>query len=129
MTRIDPHARNVGVAFGTLLASTTTLLCCVLPAVMVSVGAGAALVGLVSAFPQLVWLSAHKLLLFIVAGVLLAGSGAMLWHARRLPCPVDPVAARSCTRLRRMSAVLFSMSLIAYAIGALFAFVLPAILR
>ncbi len=129
MTRNDPHARNVGVAFGTLLASTTTLLCCVLPAVMVSVGAGAALVGLVSAFPQLVWLSAHKLLLFIVAGVLLAGSGAMLWHARRLPCPVDPVAARSCTRLRRMSAVLFSMSLIAYAIGALFAFVLPAILR
>ena len=129
MTRIDPHARNVGVVFGTLLASTTTLLCCVLPAVMVSVGAGAALVGLVSAFPQLVWLSAHKLLLFIVAGVLLAGSGAMLWHARRLPCPVDPVAARSCTRLRRMSAVLFSMSLIAYAIGALFAFVLPAILR
>ena len=129
MTRIDPHARNVGVAFGTLLASTTTLLCCVLPAVMVSVGAGAALVGLVSAFPQLVWLSAHKLLLFIVAGLLLAGSGALLWHARRLPCPVDPVAARSCTRLRRISAALYFMSLIAYAVGALFAFVLPAILR
>ena len=129
MTRIDPHARNVGVAFGTLLASTTTLLCCVLPAVMVSVGAGAALVGLVSAFPQLVWLSAHKLLLFIVAGLLLAGSGALLWHARRLPCPVDPVAARSCTRLRRISAALYFMSLIAYAVGALFAFVLPAMLR
>ena len=129
MTRIDPHARNVGVAFGTLLASTTTLLCCVLPAVMVSVGAGAALVGLVSAFPQLVWLSEHKLLLFIVAGVLLVGSGAMLWHARRLPCPIDPVAARSCTRLRRMSAVLFFVSLFAYVIGALFAFVLPVILR
>jgi hypothetical protein len=129
MTRIDPHARNVGVAFGTLLASTTTLLCCVLPAVMVSVGAGAALVGLVSAFPQLVWLSAHKLLLFIVAGLLLAGSGALLWHARRLACPADSVAARSCTRLRRISAALYFMSLIAYAVGALFAFVLPAMLR
>jgi hypothetical protein len=126
MTPIDPHARNVGVAFGTLLASTTTLLCCVLPAVMVSVGAGAALVGLVSAFPQLVWLSEHKLLLFVVAAVLLAGSGAMLWHARRLPCPVDPAAARSCTRLRRISAVLYLLSLITYVIGALFAFVLPA---
>ncbi len=126
MTPIDPHARNVGVAFGTLLASTTTLLCCVLPAVMVSVGAGAALVGLVSAFPQLVWLSEHKLLLFVVAAVLLAGSGAMLWHARRLPCPVDPAAARSCTRLRRISAVLYILSLITYVIGALFAFVLPA---
>lgn len=129
MTRIDPHARNVGVAFGTLLASTTTLLCCVLPAVMVSLGAGAALVGLVSAFPQLVWLSEHKLLLFSVAGVLLAFSGAMLWHARRLPCPIDPVAARSCTRLRRIGAVLYFVSLIAYAIGATFAFVLPEIMR
>jgi len=122
---VDPHARNVGVAFGTLLASTTTLLCCVLPAVMVAVGAGAALVGLVSAFPQLVWLSAHKLLLFVVAGVLLAGSGVLLWHARRLPCPVDPAAARSCTRLRRISAVLYAISLVAYLVGALFAFVLP----
>lgn len=129
MTRIDPHARNVGVAFGTLLASTTTLLCCVLPAVMVSLGAGAALVGLVSAFPQLVWLSEHKLLLFSVAGVLLACSGAMLWHARRLPCPIDPVAARSCTRLRRISATLYFVSLIAYAFGATFAFVLPEIMR
>lgn len=125
---MDPHSRNVGVAFGTLLASTTTLLCCVLPAVMVSVGAGAALVGLVSAFPQLVWLSEHKLLLFVIAGVLLAGSGALLWHARRLPCPVEPAAARSCTRLRRISAALYFLSLITYAIGALFAFVLPALM-
>ena len=47
---IDPHQRNVGVAFGTLLASSATLVCCVLPAVLVSLGAGAVLVGLVSAF-------------------------------------------------------------------------------
>lgn len=129
MSSIDPHARNVGVAFGTLLASTATLLCCVLPAVMVAVGAGAALVGLVSAFPQLVWLSEHKLLLFAVAGVLLAGSGALLWRARRLPCPIDPAAARSCTRLRRISAVLYLISLVAYLVGALFAFVLPWLMR
>ena len=129
MTGIDPHARNVGVAFGTLLASTTTLLCCVLPAVMVSLGAGAALVGLVSAFPQLVWLSENKLPLFLVAGLLLAASGALLWRARRLPCPVDPAAARSCTRLRRISAGLYGLSLIAYLLGGTFAFILPALMR
>jgi hypothetical protein len=125
---MDPHARNVGMAFGTLLASTTTLLCCVLPAVMVSLGAGAALVGLVSAFPQLVWLSEHKLALFLIAGVLLAGSGVLLWRARRLPCPVDPAAARSCTLLRRISSVLYLVSLVAYVIGTLFAFVLPVLM-
>ncbi|HUQ10624.1 MAG TPA: hypothetical protein VM146_09940 [Steroidobacteraceae bacterium] len=125
---MDPHSRNVGVAFGTLVASSATLVCCVLPAVMVSLGAGAALVGLVSTFPQLVWLSEHKLLLFVTAGVLLAGSGAMIWRARRLPCPVDPVAARSCTRLRKISAWLYGVSLVAYALGTTFAFVLPRLM-
>jgi hypothetical protein len=124
---MDPHARNVGVAFGTLLASTTTLLCCVLPAVLVSVGAGAVVVGLVSTFPQLVWLSEHKALVFTAAAALLAASGFMIWHARSLPCPVDPVAARSCTRLRRISAWLYAVSLLAFLAGAVFAFVLPAL--
>ena len=122
---IDPHQRNVGVAFGTLLASSATLVCCVLPAVLVSLGAGAVLVGLVSAFPQLVWLSEHKGLVFGIAGVLLLAAGAMLWHARSLPCPVDPVAARSCTRLRRVSAVLYWFALGSYVLGGTFAFVLP----
>ena len=119
---IDPHRRNVGVAFGTLLASTATLVCCVLPAVLVSLGAGAVLVGLVSAFPQLVWLSENKGWVFGIAGVLLAASGAMLWHARRLPCPVDPAAARSCMRLRRISHTLYFIAVGSYLLGALFAF-------
>jgi hypothetical protein len=121
---IDPLRRNVGFALGTLLASTATLVCCVLPAVLVSLGAGAVLVGLVSSFPQLVWLSEHKVGVFAVAGVLLAASGLMIWRARSLPCPVDPVAARSCVRLRKISAVLYGVSLVLVAVGALFAFVL-----
>ena len=110
------------MAFGTLLASSATLVCCVLPAVLVSLGAGAALVGLVSAFPQLVWLSEHKGWVFGIAGVLLAASGAMLWHARRLPCPVDPAAARSCMRLRRISHTLYFVAVGCCLLGALFAF-------
>jgi hypothetical protein len=122
---IDPHRRNVGVAFGSLLASSATLVCCVLPAVLVSLGAGAALVGLVSAFPQLVWLSEHKSWVFGIAGLLLVASGVMLWHARRLPCPADPAAARSCTRLRRISAVLYAIAAGSFLLGGAFAFVFP----
>jgi hypothetical protein len=126
---MDPHARNVGVAFGALLASGATLVCCVIPAVLVSLGAGAVLVGLVSEFPQLVWLSEHKAGVFGAAGLLLAISGVMMWRARRLPCPIDPVAARSCTRLRRLSAVLYGVSAVAFVAGAMFAFVLPRLWR
>jgi hypothetical protein len=124
---IDPLKRNVGFAFGTLLASTATLVCCVLPAVLVSVGAGAVLVGLVSSFPQLVWLSEHKLAVFAIAGALLAVSGLMIWRTRRLPCPADPAAARACTRLRKLSAGLYVFSLASFVAGATFAFVLPAL--
>jgi len=46
-----PFARNAGLAAGALLASSATLVCCVLPAVLVALGAGAALAGLVTVAP------------------------------------------------------------------------------
>lgn len=121
----DEHRRNVGVAALTLLASSGTLVCCVLPAVLVSVGAGAALVGLVSAVPQLIWLSEHKAVVFGVAGTLALVAGVLLWNARRLPCPTDPKAARTCQRLRRASHWLYAVAAVSYLAGAAFAFGLP----
>jgi hypothetical protein len=121
------HNRNVGLAATALLASSATLVCCVLPALLVSLGAGAALVGLVSAVPQLIWLSEHKALVFGVAAALLLLSGVTLWNARRLPCPSDPQLARSCTRLRSISNRVWAVAAVAYAAAAIFAFLLPAI--
>lgn len=124
---MNPFRRNIGVAGAALLASSATLVCCVLPAVLVSLGAGAVLVGLLSSFPQLIWLSEHKLLVFGVAGVSLLISGTLLWNARRLACPVEPLAARACTRLRNASHWLYGVAIVAYLAGVTYAFVLPAI--
>jgi hypothetical protein len=118
--------RNIGLAIGALLASSATLICCVLPAVLVAIGAGAALVGLVTAVPQLIWLSEHKPLVFGVAGALLTISGTALWISRRAPCPTDPDLARSCKRLRRISAVIYTLALISFTVGVAFAFVFAA---
>ena len=120
-----PLRRNVGVALLTLLASSGTLVCCVLPAVMVALGAGAALAGLVTAVPQLIWLSEHKAGVFGLAFAMLGLSGVLLWRARRLPCPTEPGLARSCMRLRRFSAALWCSALALTTLGATFAFVLP----
>jgi hypothetical protein len=120
-----PLRRTFGASLLTLVLGSGTLVCCVLPAVMVSLGAGAALAGLVTAMPQLVWLSTHKALVFGAAGVMLVVSGLMLRHAARLPCPVDPRAARTCTQLRRWSRWSWIVAAIATATGAWFAFVLP----
>jgi hypothetical protein len=110
-----------------LFASSGTLVCCVLPAVMVALGAGATLAGLVSAMSQLVWLSEHKTLVFGIAAVALIVAGAAIRHSRSLPCPVEAAAARACMRLRRWSAWLYALALFAFCVGALFALVLPAL--
>jgi hypothetical protein len=122
-----PLERNVGFAFVALLASSGTLVCCALPAVMVALGAGAALAGIVSSVPQLVWLSEHKALVFGIAAVALAVAGIALARGRRLPCPADPAAARACIRLRRFSGALYLVALLAFAVGCFFAFLLPAV--
>ena len=120
-----PLRRNLGVAVLTLLASSGTLICCVLPAVMVAIGAGAALAGLVTAVPQLIWMSEHKGLVFGLAFVMLTLSGVTLWRARRLPCPSDPSLARACTTLRRASTAIWGVAMACTILGAAFAFVLP----
>lgn len=119
-----PLRWNLGAAVLTLLASGGTLVCCVLPAVMVALGAGAALAGLVSAVPQLIWLSEHKVAVFSVAFATLALSGWTLWRSRRLPCPADPQLAIACQRLRRVSIWLWSIAALCTASGFVFAFVL-----
>lgn len=122
---LAPGQRSLWGATAALVASSGTLVCCVLPAVMVSLGAGASLAGLVTAVPQLIWLSERKELVFGVAALALAIAGALLLQARSAPCPADPKLAAACARLRRWSNGLYWVSVLATAVGALFAFVLP----
>jgi hypothetical protein len=106
-----------------LLTSSSTLVCCALPALLVTLGAGAALSSVVSIFPQIVWLSEHKPLVFGLATFALIISGIMQWRARYLPCPVDPVLRQACLTMRRRSLVIYGISVAMLAIGAWFAFV------
>ena len=122
---ISTLSRNVILSAATVLSSAGTLVCCVLPAILVALGAGAALAGLVTALPELVWLSEHKPPVFGIAFALLIVSGGATWYSRTLPCPPEPLAAQSCKRLRRINITLYSMALVTFALGLIFAFVLP----
>jgi hypothetical protein len=108
-----------------LFASSSTLVCCALPALLVALGAGAALSSLVSVFPQVVWLSEHKLGLFAGAGLALAASGWLQWRNRTAPCPTDPKLRDACLSTRRTSWRLYLFSVAVYAVGGWFAFVQP----
>jgi hypothetical protein len=108
----------------TVLSSFSTLVCCALPAALVSIGAGVALASVVTAVPKLVWLSEHKHPLFAFAGLMLVLSGVSVYRNRNAPCPAEPARAKSCLRLRRWSAGIFCLSAVLYMIGFFFAFLL-----
>ena len=82
---------------------------------------------LVSAVPQLVWLSEHKEGLFTFAGLMLVASGWLQWRNRFAPCPVDPALRDVCLRTRRTAARVYIASVVIYAVGGWFAFVMPLI--
>ena len=105
-----------------LFASLSTLLCCALPALLVTIGAGAVMAGLATNVPGLIWLTAHKGVLFIVAGLLLTAAGAAKWAARNAPCPIDPAQARACMRMRKAGTVILIVAAGAYVVGGFFAF-------
>lgn len=106
-----------------LFTSLGTLVCCALPALFVTLGAGAALAGLVSAAPWLVALSAHKAWVFGVSGAMILLSGIMRWRARYAPCSIDPAQAKACMRLRRISQWMFWGAVAVWCVGFFFAFI------
>lgn len=106
-----------------LATSGSTLICCALPALLISLGAGAVLASLVSTFPALIWLSKHKLALFLIAGLMLLVGG---WMQRRpASCPLDPELARACARYKSISRWVYRFSVLLYAVGGFFAYVAP----
>ena len=112
----------------TLFTSMGTLVCCALPALMVTLGAGAALAGLVTAVPELVWLSQYKELVFAVAGAMILVSGLLRWKMRDMSCPIDPAQAAACRKLRKLSGIIYTISVLVYAVGFFFAFVAARLL-
>jgi len=105
-----------------LLGSVGTLLCCALPAVLVTLGMGAVLAGLITTVPGLVMVSQYKGWVFIVAGVCLSLAGYAHWRTRYAACPVDPQQARACQMLRTISRVILIITIGIYAVGGFFAF-------
>lgn len=108
----------------TLFTSFSTLICCALPALLVTIGLGASLAGLLGIFPQLVWVSENKGVVFLSAGVLLALNGFLLWNNRQKPCPDDD-KAEACAYTKKVSLWPYYISVAIYLIGFAFAYVLP----
>ena len=108
-----------------LFTSGSTLICCALPATLVAIGSAATLTALVGNFPQLIWISEHKSLVFGLAGAMLTIAGYLQWQARNAPCPADAALAAICTKTRKNALRIYWLSVGIFGVGAFFAFIAP----
>ncbi len=114
-------------ALVSLCASSSTLICCAIPALLVGIGAGATLASLVSIFPQIVWISEQKELVFGGSGLLVIISGVLQYRNQSAPCPADPQLRVACLQARKVSIQIYLASLGLLIIGSWFAFIQPII--
>ena len=110
-----------------LLASTSTLLCCALPAFFIFLGAGATLASLVTAFPFLVSLSKYKIGITITTLLILLIVGYLNYRTYHLPCPSEPALGKACEISRRKSRLIYYFSVTIFLFSTTFTYVIPRI--
>ena len=109
----------------TLFISSSTLICCALPAIFVAVGAGATLASLINVFPQLIIISQYKVLISFITLIILLFAGVMIKKSEALPCPVDPNLRTICLKTRKNSKILYYLSVIIFASASVFTYLIP----
>ncbi len=116
------------IDFFLLFSSTSTLICCALPALLVSLGAGSTMAFISGHVPGFIWLSQNKVYLFIFAGIMLAAGGVLQVRTRNHGCPLDGSQAVSCQASKSWSKYIYFISLMIYSIGGFFAFIAPILI-
>jgi hypothetical protein len=109
----------------TLLVSTSTLICCALPALFVLLGAGATLASLVNTFPELIIISQYKIQISLFTLVILVAAGVLIKRAEKLPCPVDPDLRYICLKTRRNNKFVYFISVGIFLFASIFTYILP----
>ena len=115
------NKKNIFVFLG-LFGSLGTLLCCALPALFVSLGAGAVLASMIGSAPWLVVFSKYKLITFMIAGMLLLLAIVMQKQSRLRECPIDSKQATVCAGSKKISQWMLYVSVVIYITGFFFAY-------
>lgn len=114
------------VSYLSLFTSFGTLLCCAIPSTLVLLGFGASLAGFLGEYPQFIWLSDNKAVVFGLSFFMLGVSWLGQKYAASQVCPIDK--KEDCETTKNWSKPIFFITLGINVIGAFYAFVLPRLL-
>jgi hypothetical protein len=110
-----------------LFSSFGTLICCAIPSTLVLLGFGATMASILGNFPQLIWLSENKGVVFGVSFFMLGVSYAAQKYSQTQVCPMDK--KNDCEKTKDWSKPVFWISFGINIVGSFYAFVLPRILE
>jgi len=99
-----------------LFSSSTTLICCAMPILLVSLGLGAVSASLFANVPFLVTLVHYKAWMFSATGAVMVVTAWLLFRSNRV-CPADPDLAAQCENAHRWSRRFFWASAAVWLIG------------
>ena len=99
-----------------LFTSTTTLICCALPILLVTLGFGAVSAALFANVPFLGVMASNKLILFAISGTLIGGAAWALFRPGRY-CPTDPQLAAKCGSAHRWNTRILFTSVVIWLIS------------
>ena len=111
--------------FISLFASSSTLICCALPALFVVLGAGASFASLITVFPFLITLSQYKLYITVFALIMLVLAGYVNYKTYYMPCPADPELGKLCMKTRKKSRYIYYFSLLLFIFATIFTYIIP----
>ena len=114
--------------FISLFASSSTLICCALPAIFVVLGAGASFASLITVFPFLITLSQYKLYITLFALIMLVLAGYINYKTFYMPCPADPKLGKLCMKTRKRSRYIYYLSLLLFIFATIFTYIIPRLI-
>lgn len=107
-----------------LFTTSTTLVCCVIPIIMVSLGFGAAVASLYGKSEILTFIGMHSHYTFILSAGILILAGWLLYRPGRT-CPSNQTLAKHCNSAHKWNAALFWLSIALWTGSFITAYLLP----
>lgn len=106
-----------------LFTSLSTIFCCALPIILVTLGMGAVFASLTNHFPAIIWAAEHAKEILILTTILLSISGYLIF-IKPQACPSDQKLAQACARSKKINQWVWWISVLILAISLFFKYIL-----
>lgn len=120
--------KNKFLSILSVFTSSSTLICCALPALVAAIAGGAAVSSLISIFPWMVPLSQHKLWIFLLAWLLIILTGILIFRNQTPNCDLSK-GETGCEVTGKFSKISFYISFSILLFATFFSYALTPILR